>query len=60
MKIEIFPRMGLWGRNWYFRFVAANGECIVTSQAYTQKQSAVDSAEIICKQAGAARIYHFL
>jgi uncharacterized protein YegP (UPF0339 family) len=59
MKIEIFSRIGLWGRKWYFRFVAANGECIATSQAYTHKQSAIDTAETICKQAGAAQIYLF-
>ena len=59
MKIEIFARTGLFGRRWYFRFVAANGECIATSQAYKHKHSAVDTAETICKQAGTAQIYYF-
>jgi uncharacterized protein YegP (UPF0339 family) len=59
MKIEIFPRWGLLGKRWYFRFVAVNGECIAVSQAYTRRQHAVDTADTISKQAGTARIYLF-
>lgn len=59
MKIEIFPRRHLLGKRWYFRIVAANGECLAISQAYTRKQHAIDTAESICKHAGEAQIYFF-
>jgi uncharacterized protein YegP (UPF0339 family) len=59
MKFEIFPRWGLLGKRWYFRIVSNNGECLATSQAYTRKQHAVDTVNIIGRQAGEARVYQF-
>ena len=37
MKIEIFARRGLFGRRWYFRIVAANGEPLAQSEGYHNK-----------------------
>ena len=31
-KFEIFSRIGLRGRRWYFRFVASNGETMAQSE----------------------------
>jgi uncharacterized protein YegP (UPF0339 family) len=44
MRIELFR--GTDGK-WYFRFVAANHEIVATSEAYTSKVDAQDTAEMV-------------
>jgi uncharacterized protein YegP (UPF0339 family) len=44
MKIELFKGIdGLW----YFRFIAANHEIVATSEAYTSKVDAKDTAVMV-------------
>jgi uncharacterized protein YegP (UPF0339 family) len=44
MRVELFK-----GEDgfWYFRFVAANNEIVATSEAYTNKDDAQDTAEMV-------------
>ena len=56
MKIEIFSRIGLRGRRWYFRIKAANGEIIAQSEAYTRKESAVGTAQLIRQNVATAEV----
>jgi uncharacterized protein YegP (UPF0339 family) len=44
MRVELFK-----GEDgfWYFRFVAANNEIVATSEAYTHKQDARDTADMV-------------
>jgi uncharacterized protein YegP (UPF0339 family) len=44
MRVELFR--GTDGK-WYFRFIAANHEIVATSEAYTHKQDARDTAEMV-------------
>lgn len=39
MKFETFDRLTLFGRRWFFRLVAANGEPVAQSEAYNSAQS---------------------
>lgn len=49
MKIEIYSRVGMFGRRWYFRLKAGNGEVIAQSEAYNRKESAMSTAQLIAQ-----------
>lgn len=36
-KIEVYSRRGLFGRRWYFRIRADNGEVVAQSEGYQNK-----------------------
>lgn len=59
MEIEIFSKLGLLGRKYYFRIRASNGEIIAQSESYTRRETAANTVVSICKQAGDAKIFHF-
>lgn len=46
MKIEVFMRRRL-RKRWYFRIVAANGEIVAQSEAYTSARAAFDTAYLL-------------
>ena len=50
-KFEIFSRIGIRGRRWYFRFVAANGQIMAQSEGYTRKENAEKAVQSIKRQA---------
>lgn len=54
-KFEIFSRVGLLGRRWYFRFVASNGETMAQSEGYTRKENAEKAVQSIKRRAADAR-----
>lgn len=54
-KFEIFSRIGLRGRRWYFRFVASNGETMVHSEGYTRKENAEKAVQSIKRRAAGSR-----
>lgn len=54
-KFEIFSRIGLRGRRWYFRFVASNGETMAQSEGYTRKENAEKAVQSIKRRAAEAR-----
>ena len=51
MKIEVYSRVGMFGRRWYFRLKAGNGEVIAQSEAYNRKESAMGTAQLIAQHA---------
>jgi uncharacterized protein YegP (UPF0339 family) len=44
MTITIFWRRGLFGKRWYFRVVAENGQTIAQSEGYKRRADAVSTA----------------
>jgi hypothetical protein len=46
LKIEVFQRMTMLGRRWFFRIRAANGEPIAQSEAYHNRLDCEDAAGI--------------
>lgn len=44
MNIQLFTRLGLLGRKWYFRIVAANGKTIAQSEAYSRHIDCMETA----------------
>jgi uncharacterized protein YegP (UPF0339 family) len=44
MKIHVFPRVGLFGRQWYFRIVAKNGRTVAQSEGYRNRGDCVSTA----------------
>lgn len=53
MTFEIFK--GINGQ-FYFRIKAANGEKVAQSEGYTQKQSALNTVNLIKREAGSAQV----
>ncbi len=53
MTFEIFK--GINGQ-FYFRIKAANGEKVAQSEGYTQKQSALNTVNLIKRDAGSAQV----
>lgn len=47
LRIEIFPRKHLFGKRWYFRVRAANGEPIAQSEAYHNRADARSTAMLL-------------
>lgn len=45
-RIELF-RGGVLRKQWYFRFIAANGEKVAQSEGYRSKRDAVDTIELV-------------
>ena len=50
MKVVIFSRRGLFGRRFYFRIVAANGELLTNSEGYHNRRDAMDTIDSIMRQ----------
>ena len=53
---ELFDRRTLWGRRWYFRFRAANGEVMAQSEAYNSRAARDDAVFSVRGGAAAAVI----
>lgn len=47
LRIEIFPRKHLFGKRWYFRVRAANGEPIAQSEGYHNRADARSTAMLL-------------
>lgn len=47
MKIEVYPRRTLFGRRWFFRIKAGNGETIAQSESYHNRGDAMDTARLL-------------
>lgn len=54
-QFVIFSRLGLRGRRWYWRFVAANGEIMAQSEGYTRKGNAEKAVQRLKRSAAGAR-----
>lgn len=50
-QFEIFSRIGIRGRRWYFRFVSANGQIMAQSEGYTRKENCEKAVQSIKRQA---------
>lgn len=56
MKIEIFSRMTLRGRRWFWRVRAKNGEPIAQSEGYFNRVDAVHTVKSLQAELPYARI----
>ena len=56
MKIELYSRVTLLGRKWFFRIRASNGEIIAQSESYSRKVDAIATAQAIRQNVGTATI----
>lgn len=56
MKIELYSRITLLGRKWFFRIRASNGEIIAQSESYSRKVDAIATAQSIRQNVGMATI----
>ena len=56
MKIEIFSRRGLFGKRWFFRVRAANGEIVAQSEAYHRRLDAIEMAHSLRDELGKAQV----
>jgi uncharacterized protein YegP (UPF0339 family) len=54
MKIVAFPRRTLFGRRWFFRILAANGEPLAQSEAYRNRADCLHAAGLIINEAHTA------
>jgi uncharacterized protein YegP (UPF0339 family) len=54
MKFIAFPRLTLFGRRWFFRILAANGEPIAQSEGYRRKADCLHAAGLIINEAHTA------
>lgn len=54
-KFEIFSRIGIRGRRWYFRMKAPNGEIIAQSEGYKRIEDAQKTVQVIKRKAFDAR-----
>lgn len=50
MKIRLFQRLGLKGRKWYFHARARNGEILMSSEAYRNRQDALDTINLLKRE----------
>lgn len=57
MRIEIFSRRGLLGKQWYFRVKARNGEIIASSEGYRNRQDCRQTAFLLRDGLAAATIH---
>ncbi len=58
MKIEIFRGLTLFGRRWYFRVRASNGEPIAQSEAYHNNGDCIETARLLRSAAFDAEIVY--
>jgi hypothetical protein len=47
MKIEVFSRLTLSGRRWFFRIKAANGKIVAQSESYHNRSDAIETATML-------------
>ncbi len=47
MKFQVYSRIGLRGRRWYWRLRAANGEIIAQGEAYANKTDAIYAVRLV-------------
>jgi uncharacterized protein YegP (UPF0339 family) len=57
LKIEIFPRRGVFGKRWYFRVKAKNGEIVATSEGYHNRADCKATATLLRDELGASSIF---
>lgn len=57
MRIEIFSRLGLLGKRWYFRVRAANGKVIASSEGYHNRKDARSTAASLRDNLATAGIF---
>lgn len=57
MRIEIFARRGIFGKRWYFRVRADNGEVIAQSEGYHNRADARATAMVLRNGAPKAGIF---
>ena len=58
MKFEIRKSNSV-AQPYYWRIVASNGQVLATSETYVAKQSAINAAQSVKSNAGAATIYDY-
>ena len=56
MKIEVYRRLTLRGRRYFFRMIARNGEIVAASQSYANLKDAQDTVGNIMLQAAFATV----
>lgn len=54
-KFEIYSRIGIRGRRWYFRYRAPNGEIMLQSESYTRKENAQKAVQSIKRTASSSQ-----
>ena len=47
MKIELFSRLTLKGKRWFFRIRAANGKTVAQSESYHNRHDALETATML-------------
>lgn len=57
LRIEIFSRKHLFGKRWYFRVRAANGEPIAQSESYHNRNDAKATAMLLRSAMNDAEIF---
>lgn len=57
MRIEMFSRLGLCGKRWYFRVRADNGEIIAASEGYKRRVDARSTAQRLRDGMASASIF---
>lgn len=58
MRFEVFERRTLFGRRWFWRLRAKNGEIISQSEAYNSRAAAAKTINTVIEQAGGAEIHY--
>jgi uncharacterized protein YegP (UPF0339 family) len=56
MTFEAFNRLTLFGRRWFFRILAANGEPIAQSEGYRNRADCLRTAALIINEAHTAEL----
>jgi uncharacterized protein YegP (UPF0339 family) len=57
MKVELFRRITIAGRRWYFRVRARNGKIIVQSEGYRNRTDAVQTINLLKAGLPMARLF---
>ena len=47
IRYEVYPRLTIWGRRWFWRAVGRNGRKVGWGEAYHNKQDAWDAADLM-------------
>jgi uncharacterized protein YegP (UPF0339 family) len=56
VTIELYTRRGLFGRKYYFRIIAVNGQIIAQSEGYSRRVDALSTIWSIQMNVGEAEI----
>lgn len=56
MTIELYARRGFFGRKYYFRIIASNGQIIAHSEAYSRRVDALSTIWSIQRAVNEAEI----